>query len=252
MTAASARERAQACNDYRTADSVRVEVRQSRQRRCGSRVLFAWCRRLRRARTKSSWTAPRRPARRTISAYRAIADALGGRGSFFAPSTSAPTSRCYSLPPEGNPQPGLRGLRTASLWPDLLRVQLKAAARVGCKIMLPMITAVSELTAVRDMLAGICRTANLPLPALGAMIETPSSAMLADQLAAGADFLSIGTNDLTQYVLDIDRGHRQLSAQLDALHPPSCASSPAPLGSERSRKTAAVRRLAAIWLPRRC
>jgi phosphoenolpyruvate-protein kinase (PTS system EI component) len=82
------------------------------------------------------------------------------------------------------------------------------------KIMLPMITAPHEIRAVRAMLAGMGAT--LPL---GAMVETPSAGLLADRLAAEADFLSIGTNDLTQYVLAIDRGHRALSGQLDALHP---------------------------------
>jgi multiphosphoryl transfer protein len=57
------------------------------------------------------------------------------------------------------------------------------------------------------------------LPQLGVMIETPASALLADQLLLDADFLSIGSNDLSQYVLAMDRGHPQLAARLDALHP---------------------------------
>jgi phosphoenolpyruvate-protein kinase (PTS system EI component) len=62
--------------------------------------------------------------------------------------------------------------------------------------------------------AGIARA-----PLLGAMIETPSSALLAPQLAEACDFLSIGTNDLAQYALAIDRAHPRLAARLDALHP---------------------------------
>jgi phosphoenolpyruvate-protein kinase (PTS system EI component) len=82
-----------------------------------------------------------------------------------------------------------------------------------------MITALGELRVVRAMLDELCAELALPSPALGVMIETPASAVLADQLIQEADFLSIGTNDLTQYVLAIDRTHGQLSGQLDALHP---------------------------------
>jgi phosphocarrier protein FPr/phosphocarrier protein len=85
--------------------------------------------------------------------------------------------------------------------------------------MLPMITSPGETAAIRVQLNALCRDAGVPPVVLGAMIETPSAALLADMLVREADFLSIGTNDLTQYVLAIDRGHPALSAQLDALHP---------------------------------
>ncbi len=157
------------------------------------------------------------------AAYQAIADALDGR-SFIIRTFDIGADKpvpYLTFPPEDNPQLGLRGVRAGFVWPELLRTQLKAAVRVkpGCKIMLPMITAVGELAAVRAMLDEVCRDEGVPRPALGAMVETPSAALLADQLLAEADFLSIGTNDLTQYVLAIDRGHRQLSGQLDGLHP---------------------------------
>jgi phosphocarrier protein FPr/phosphocarrier protein len=153
-----------------------------------------------------------------LAAYQGIADALAGRPFIirtFDIGADKPVPY-LQFPPEENPQLGLRGVRTASIWPDLLTTQLKAVARVKgqVKIMLPMITAPHEIRAVRAMLAGMGAT--LPL---GAMVETPSAGLLADRLAAEADFLSIGTNDLTQYVLAIDRGHRALSGQLDALHP---------------------------------
>jgi phosphoenolpyruvate-protein kinase (PTS system EI component) len=85
--------------------------------------------------------------------------------------------------------------------------------------MLPMITDPAELRTVRALLEENCRELGVPQPRLGAMVETPAAAMLADFLAPEADFLSIGTNDLTQYVLAVDRGHRALSQRLDALHP---------------------------------
>jgi Phosphotransferase System HPr (HPr) Family len=153
-----------------------------------------------------------------LAAYQGIADALAGRPFIirtFDIGADKPVPY-LQFPPEDNPQLGLRGVRTASVWPDLLTTQLKAAARVKgqVKIMLPMITAPHEIRAIRALLAEM----NATLP-LGAMVETPSAALLADRLADEADFLSIGTNDLTQYVLAIDRGHRALSGQLDALHP---------------------------------
>lgn len=155
--------------------------------------------------------------------YQAIAEALAGRPFIlrtFDIGADKPVPY-LSFPPEENPQLGLRGVRTAAVWPDLLRSQMIAAARVtgAIKLMLPMITDPGELRTIRAMLEEDCRKLGLPVPSLGAMVETPAAAMLADQLVREADFLSIGTNDLTQYVLAIDRGHRELSQRLDALHP---------------------------------
>ena len=83
-----------------------------------------------------------------------------------------------------------------------------------------MITDVDDIHAVRVLLEEACRELGRVDPiSVGAMIETPASALLADRIAAVADFLSIGTNDLTQYTLAMDRGHPQLAARLDALHP---------------------------------
>jgi len=129
------------------------------------------------------------------------------------------------LPQEENPALGLRGVRT-SLWrPDLLREQLGAILRVRpiqqCRILLPMITDRSEVVAVRQVIEEVRRGQADPAasPALGVMIETPASAVLADRLAREVDFLSVGTNDLTQYTLAMDRGNAQLASQLDGLHP---------------------------------
>jgi phosphocarrier protein FPr/phosphocarrier protein len=128
------------------------------------------------------------------------------------------------LPHEDNPALGLRGVRT-SLWrPDLLRVQLRAVLSIRpenqARILLPMITDPAEIRAVRDMLDEECRAIGRSAPVeLGVMIETPAAAVMSDRIAAEADFLSIGTNDLTQYTLAMDRGHPELAARLDALHP---------------------------------
>jgi phosphocarrier protein FPr/phosphocarrier protein len=128
------------------------------------------------------------------------------------------------LPAEQNPALGLRGVRT-SLWrPDLLRVQLRAILRVQpvdqCRVLLPMITDPAEIRAVRRMLDEVRRELNISTPVqVGAMIETPASAVIAGRIAREVDFLSIGTNDLTQYTLAMDRGHAELAHRIDGLHP---------------------------------
>ena len=83
-----------------------------------------------------------------------------------------------------------------------------------------MITDVAEIRTVRGMLDAAVRASSAcTRPPLGAMIETPAAAMLADAIAAEVDFLSIGTNDLAQYTLAMDRGHAELAARIDGLHP---------------------------------
>jgi len=128
------------------------------------------------------------------------------------------------LPVEANPALGLRGVRT-SLWrEDLLRIQLRAILSVKpadqCRILLPMITDIAEVLRVRELIqeeaTGLHCSSHIQV---GAMIETPAAALLGDQLARVVDFFSIGTNDLTQYTLAIDRDHAELAARLDGLHP---------------------------------
>jgi phosphocarrier protein FPr/phosphocarrier protein len=126
--------------------------------------------------------------------------------------------------PEENPALGLRGVRLSLARPDLLDMQLRAAVAgipgEQCRIMVPMITDVAELRAVRARLeVAMAAVGRVEPVALGVMIETPSAALLADQIAVEADFLSVGTNDLTQYTLACDRGNAAVSAKVDALHP---------------------------------
>ena len=128
------------------------------------------------------------------------------------------------MPAEENPALGLRGIRTSLARPQLLRTQLRAVLAVRgparCRLLLPMISDVEEIEAVRAVLEELRVELGRTEPiALGVMIETPAAALLAERMAAAADFLSIGTNDLTQYTLAMDRGNPQLAARLDALHP---------------------------------
>jgi phosphoenolpyruvate-protein phosphotransferase len=128
------------------------------------------------------------------------------------------------LPAEENPALGLRGVRTALAHPDLMRTQLRAALRVqpagSVRLLIPMITDLAEILAVRSMVDELKAELGIDRPIeLGAMIETPAAALTAASLIRHADFLSIGSNDLTQYTLAMDRGHPQLAGRADALHP---------------------------------
>jgi phosphocarrier protein FPr/phosphocarrier protein len=131
--------------------------------------------------------------------------------------------RYLPLPREENPALGIRGVRASLRNPELLRTQLHAILCVepfaACRILVPMITDVAEVESVRRIVDELCRQLGRAAPPLGVMIETPASALLAGPLAAVADFFSIGSNDLSQYTLAMDRGHAELATELDALHP---------------------------------
>jgi multiphosphoryl transfer protein len=164
--------------------------------------------------------------REQAAQYQAIADALGHRPLTIRTLDAGGDKPIAYLPQprEDNPALGLRGVRTGLAHPQLLDTQLRAILAVrppaSCRILLPMITDPEEVAEVRALLESACAELGRAQPiALGVMIETPAAAMLADRLAAVADFLSIGTNDLTQYTLAMDRGHPQLAPRLDALHP---------------------------------
>ena len=125
---------------------------------------------------------------------------------------------------EENPALGLRGVRLSLARPDLMRLQLRAILRgvpAGqCRIMLPMVADLGDYRPVRAILDEVRAELGVADPVqLGVMIETPAAAMLAGQIAREADFLSIGTNDLTQYTLAADRGNAAVSQRIDAMHP---------------------------------
>jgi phosphoenolpyruvate-protein phosphotransferase len=154
-------------------------------------------------------------------AYQAIADAMPGRPVIvrlldIGGDKPAPWLRLAS---EHNPMLGARGIRITLAVPELLETQLRAILAVKplgqCRIMVPMVTGIEELRAVR---AAIARIGGGPAQ-LGVMIETPAAAVTADLIAAEADFLSIGTNDLSQYVLAMDRENAAVAGGIDALHP---------------------------------
>jgi multiphosphoryl transfer protein len=160
-----------------------------------------------------------------LAAYRQVAEILAGKPLVIRTLDAGGDKPIpyLPLPAEENPALGLRGIRT-SLWrPDLLEVQLRAMLKLPagqCRILLPMITDLGEIRAVRAMLTRLAAQIGVTrLPQLGVMIETPAAALLADQLAAEVDFLSIGTNDLSQYTLAMDRGHAELAARIDGVHP---------------------------------
>lgn len=127
------------------------------------------------------------------------------------------------IPPEDNPFLGLRGIRLALQRAPILEIQLRAllAAADGkpLRIMFPMIKDAEEFLQARAIYERVLAEFEAPDVQIGAMIETPASALLAHTLAPHLDFFSIGTNDLTQYTLAIDRGHPLLSSQADGLHP---------------------------------
>jgi phosphoenolpyruvate-protein phosphotransferase len=157
--------------------------------------------------------------------YQRIAAALGGRPiSIRTMDIGGDKPIPYlPLPREENPALGMRGLR-ASLWaPELLRTQLRAILRVQpagqCRVLLPMVTDVEDMKRARAIIEECAKEMGVEMPLVGAMIETPASALLAEQLAEHADYFSIGTNDLSQYTLAVDRGHPELARRLDALHP---------------------------------
>jgi phosphocarrier protein FPr/phosphocarrier protein len=161
-----------------------------------------------------------------LAAYQGIATALGSRPFILRLMDVGGDKplRYLPLPAEQNPALGLRGIRTALTRPDLLRTQVRAALRVqpvgSVRLLVPMITEVAEIRAVRavidELLAELGIQAHVEL---GAMIETPAAALTAATLIREVDFLSIGSNDLTQYTLAMDRGHPQLAGRTDALHP---------------------------------
>jgi phosphoenolpyruvate-protein phosphotransferase len=158
--------------------------------------------------------------------YQSIVDALSGRTAIIRTlDVGADKEVDYlTLPPEPNPALGLRGIRLAQVRPDLLDDQLRGLLAVqplgAVRILLPMVTDVGELISLRKRIDTFARELGRAEPIeVGVMIEVPSAALLADQLSRHADFLSIGTNDLTQYTLAMDRCQADLAAQADGLHP---------------------------------
>lgn len=159
--------------------------------------------------------------------YSAIASVLGPERNLVVRTLDVGGDKPLAYVPmdsETNPFLGLRGIRLCLERPALLREQFRAilasAGLARLHIMLPMVSLLSELRQAREILEEQALALGLSeLPKLGIMIEVPSAALMADVFAPHVDFFSIGTNDLTQYTLAMDRDHPRLASQADSFHP---------------------------------
>ncbi|WP_306204374.1 phosphoenolpyruvate--protein phosphotransferase [Actinoplanes sp. RD1] len=159
------------------------------------------------------------------AAYLGVARALGGRRITLRTLDAGGDKPLPYLPApaEANPFLGVRGIRHSLAHPAVFTTQLRAIARAAretpVSVMFPMITTVDELLAARRLLAGTLAGAEPPGLRVGMMVEVPAAALRAADFAPHVDFLSIGTNDLTQYTLAAERGNPALGALSHGLHP---------------------------------
>ena len=158
--------------------------------------------------------------------YRAMLSALGEKPLIVRALDIGGDKRVphLNLPHEENPFLGVRGVRLLLRRPELLHPQLRALYRAakereGLSVMFPMVGTLEEIRRFRAVCEEIRASLDAPKIPLGIMVEVPAAALLAEEYAPEVDFFSVGTNDLTQYTLAIDRQNPELAASADSLHP---------------------------------
>ena len=128
-----------------------------------------------------------------------------------------------NLPVEENPFLGVRGIRLSLDNKDIFYSQVRSILESDCidrvKVMFPMVSTIEDFVDAKNYVNEIAEELDLKTPPLGIMIETPSSALMSDQFSEVVDFISIGTNDLTQYIMAADRGNGNLTKYQNPLHP---------------------------------
>ena len=128
-----------------------------------------------------------------------------------------------NLPVEENPFLGVRGIRLSLANLDLFDSQIKSIltseSLERIKVMFPMISTVEDFVEAKAFVTKKAKELNIEPPPMGIMVETPASAFIADKFSEIVDFISIGTNDLTQYIMAADRGNSNLGNYQDPLHP---------------------------------
>lgn len=165
-----------------------------------------------------------------LLAYKTVAEAMAGKRVIIRTLDIGADKQVdyFGLEPEENPALGYRAIRICLTQQDIFKAQLRAILRASVygnlAIMYPMITSIAEVRQIKALIGEVkqelCRQ-QIPYRDImqGIMIETPAAVMISDELAKEADFFSIGTNDLTQYTLAIDRQNAKLDAFYDAHHP---------------------------------
>jgi phosphocarrier protein FPr len=161
-----------------------------------------------------------------FQAYSDIAKALGPNRPLVIRTLDVGGDKPLSYLPiakEENPFLGERGVRVGLNRPEVLRTQLRAVLRAASSgkllVMFPMVATLTEWRSAKAMFEEERVKLGADAIPVGIMVEIPAAAVMAEQFAREADFFSIGTNDLTQYTLAMDRGHPKLAAQVDALNP---------------------------------